>query len=56
MNVCVLVGYLKGIKEGLFYGSRENKAIVDTTVIFLEKNYLINHVPRSKLVLQERYK
>ncbi|XP_019239063.1 PREDICTED: uncharacterized protein LOC109219094 [Nicotiana attenuata] len=52
-DVCVFVGYPKGKKGGLFYCPKEKKVIVSTNAKFLEEDYLMNHVPRSKLVLQE---
>uniref|UniRef100_A0A1U7VUR4 Uncharacterized protein LOC104220840 n=1 Tax=Nicotiana sylvestris TaxID=4096 RepID=A0A1U7VUR4_NICSY len=45
--------YPKGTKGGLFYCPKEKKVIVSTNAKFLEEDYLMNHVPRSKLVLQE---
>ncbi|XP_070039395.1 uncharacterized protein [Nicotiana tomentosiformis] len=52
-DVCVFVGYPKGTKGGLFYCPKEKKVIVSTNTKFLEEDYLMNHVPRSKLVLQK---
>jgi len=51
--VYALIRYPKRMKDGLFYCPRENMVIVKTTVRFLEKEYLVIHVPKSKLVLQE---
>ncbi|XP_075103658.1 uncharacterized protein LOC142178232 [Nicotiana tabacum] len=53
MDVCVFVGYPKWTIGGLFYCPKEKKIIVSTSAKFLEEDYLMNHVPRSKLVLQE---
>uniref|UniRef100_A0A1S4ADN0 Reverse transcriptase Ty1/copia-type domain-containing protein n=1 Tax=Nicotiana tabacum TaxID=4097 RepID=A0A1S4ADN0_TOBAC len=53
MDVCVFIGYPKGTKSGLFYCPKEKKVSVSTNAKFLEEDYLMNHVPRSKLVLQE---
>nr|XP_016456941.1 PREDICTED: uncharacterized protein LOC107780852 [Nicotiana tabacum] len=44
---------LKGTKGTLFYCPKEKKVIVTTNARFLEEDYLTNHIPRSKLVLQE---
>ncbi|XP_075103415.1 uncharacterized protein LOC142178001 [Nicotiana tabacum] len=52
-EVCIFIGYPKGTKGNLFYCPKEKKVIVKTNAIFLEEDYLINHIPRSKLVLQE---
>ncbi|XP_070042986.1 uncharacterized protein [Nicotiana tomentosiformis] len=52
-EVCIFIRYSKGTKGGLFYFPKENKVIVATNAIFLEEDYLMNHIPRSKLVLQE---
>lgn len=53
IEVCVFVGYPKGTKGGLFYCPQEKKVITTTNAKFPEEDYLMNHVPRSKLVLQE---
>lgn len=50
-NIYIFIGYLKGTKGGLFYFPKEKKVIISTTVRFLEEDYLINHIHRSKLVL-----
>ncbi|XP_047261126.1 uncharacterized protein LOC124894546, partial [Capsicum annuum] len=49
----IFIGYPKGKKGGLFYFPKEQKIIVSTNARFLEEDYLMNHVPRSKTVLQE---
>ena len=46
----------KGTKVGLFNFSMEQKVVVLTNAKYLEQDYLMNHVPRSKLVLQESSK
>ncbi|XP_019258617.1 PREDICTED: uncharacterized protein LOC109236838 [Nicotiana attenuata] len=53
MDVCLFVGYPKGTKGGLFYCPKLKKVIISSNAKFLEEHYLMNHVPRSKLVLQE---
>ena len=52
-EVCVFIGYPKGTKGGMFYNPKEKKVIVSTNAKFLETDFLTNHIPRSKLVLQE---
>ncbi|XP_075111333.1 uncharacterized protein LOC142181742 [Nicotiana tabacum] len=52
-EVCIFIGYPKGTKGGLFYCPKEKKVIVTANARFLEEDYLTNHIPRSKLVLQE---
>ena len=52
-EVCVFIGYPKGTKGGMFYNPKEKKVIVSTNATFLEMDFLTNHIPRSKLVLQE---
>jgi len=51
--MCVLIRYPKRMKEGLFYCPQEYKTIVKTTIRLLEKDYLVIHVSRTKLVLPE---
>ena len=43
----------KRTKGGMFYNPKEKKVIVTTNAKFLETDFLTNHIPRSKLVLQE---
>nr|XP_016514474.1 PREDICTED: uncharacterized protein LOC107831239 [Nicotiana tabacum] len=52
-EVCIFIGYPKGTKGGLFYCPKEKKVIVTTNARFLEEDYLMNHIPKSKLVLQK---
>nr|ABI34376.1 Polyprotein, putative [Solanum demissum] len=52
-EVCVFIGCPKGTKGGMFYNPKEKKVIVTTNAKFLEKDFLANHIHRSKLVLQE---
>ena len=52
-EVCVFIGYPKGTKGDMFYNPKEKKVIVSTNAKFLETDFLTNHIPRSKLVLQE---
>lgn len=51
--MCFFLGYPKGTNEGLFYCTKEQNVNVSTNIKFLELDYLINHVPRNKLVVQE---
>ncbi|XP_019264830.1 PREDICTED: uncharacterized protein LOC109242425 [Nicotiana attenuata] len=53
IEVCIFIGYPKGTKGSLFYCPKEKKVIVTTNARFLEEDYLMNHIPRSELVLQE---
>ena len=47
------MGYPKGTKGGLFYNPNEQKVFVSTNVIYLEEDYMMNHKPRSQIVLDE---
>ena len=47
------IGYPKGTKGGVFYNPREKRVIVTTNTMFLEIDFLTNHISRSKLVFQE---
>ena len=51
-EVCFLVGYSRGTKGGLFYSPKDQKVIVSTNAQFLEKDYVMNHKPRSRIVLE----
>ena len=52
-DVCLFVGYPKGIKGYLFYNPREQRVVVGTNARFLEEDYMIDNKPRSKVVLDE---
>ncbi|GER47805.1 gag-pol polyprotein [Striga asiatica] len=49
----VFVGYPKETKGGLFYSPGDQKVIVSTNARFLEEDYIMNHKPASRLVLEE---
>ena len=52
-EVCFLLGYPRETKGGLFYILKDQKVIVSTNAQFLEKDYVTNHKPRSRIVLEE---
>ena len=52
-EVCFLVGYPRGTKSGLFYSQKDQKVIVSTNAWFLEEDYVMNHKPRNRIVLEE---
>ena len=52
-EVRVFVGYPKGTKGGLFYSPKDQKVIVSTNAQFLEEDYIMDHKPSSKVVLEE---
>ena len=52
-EVCFLVGYPRGTKGGLFYSSKDQKVLVSTNARFLEEDYVMNHKPRTTIVLEE---
>ena len=49
----MFVGYPRGTKDGLFYSSKDQKVIVSTNAQFLEEDYIMDHKPSSKIVLEE---
>ena len=51
--VCLFVGYSKETRGGHFYSPEDNKVFVSTNATFLEDNYISDHKPRSKIVLNE---
>ena len=53
IEVCMFVGYPKGIRGGFFYSPSDKKVFVLTNAIFLEDDYMTNFKPRSKIVLEE---
>ena len=52
-EVCMFVGYLDGTKGGFFYSPEYQKVFVSTNATFLERDYIIDFKPRSKIVLEE---
>ena len=52
-EVCMVVGYPKGTRGGLFYSPSNEKVWVSTNATFLKDDYLTNFKPRSKFVLGE---
>ena len=53
IEVCLFVGYLKGTRGGLFYSPQDKKVFVSSNATFLEKDYMANFKPRSRVVLEE---
>ena len=52
-EVCFFVGYPRGTKGGLFYSPKDQKVIVSTNARFLEEDYVMNHKPKSRIILEE---
>ena len=52
-EVCLFIGYPKGMRGGPFYSSPEKKIIVSTNAKFLEEDYVNNFKPKSKVILKE---
>ena len=48
-----IIGYLKETRGGFFYSPEENKVFVSTNATFLEKDYMREFKPRSKIVFDE---
>ncbi|KAA0067441.1 gag/pol protein [Cucumis melo var. makuwa] len=46
-------GYPKATRGGLFFDPQENRVFVSINATFLEEDYMRDHKPRSKLVLNE---
>ena len=53
IELCMFVGYPKGMRGSLFYSPSDKKVFVSTNVTFLEYDYMTNFKPRSKVVLEE---
>ena len=51
--VYLFVGYSKETRGRYFYSHEENKVFVSTNATFLEDNYISDHKPCSKIVLNE---
>ena len=47
------ISLLGGTKGGLFYCPKDQKVIVSTNARFLKDDYVINHKPKSKTILEE---
>ena len=50
--MCMFIGS-KGTRGGIFCNPKEKKVIVSTHATFLEKDYMNNFKPRSKVVLEK---
>ena len=44
-DVCLFVGYPKGIKGYMIYDPQDQKVFVSTNVRFLEEDYMIDNKP-----------
>ncbi|KAK0576062.1 hypothetical protein LWI29_011265 [Acer saccharum] len=53
-ETCIFVGYPKETKGYYFYSPSDLKVFVSTNAKFLEKDYMNDFVPRSRIVLNER--
>lgn len=52
-KLMLFVGYPKETKCGMFYSPKDQKVIVSTNARLLEEDYMINHKPKSKIILEE---
>ncbi|KAI9191909.1 hypothetical protein LWI28_015342 [Acer negundo] len=52
-ETCIFVGYPKETKGYYFYSPSDLKVFVSTNAKFLEKDYMNDFVPRSRIVLNE---
>ncbi|CAA0824494.1 Uncharacterized mitochondrial protein AtMg00300, partial [Striga hermonthica] len=52
-EVRLFVGYPKETKGGLFYSPEDQKVIISTNARFLEEDYVLDHKPSSRHVLEE---
>ena len=53
IEVCFFIGYPKRTKGGLIYSPNDPKVIVSSNATFLEQDYVIDHKPRSRIILEE---
>ena len=54
-EVCMFVGYPKGIRGGLFNSSQEKKVFLLTNATFFETDYMTKYKPPSKVVLEDLF-
>ena len=52
-ETCIFVGYPKGTKGYYFYSPSDLKVFLSTNAKFLEKGYMNDFVPKSRIVLNE---
>ena len=45
-DVCIFMGYPKGMKGYIFYDPQEQKVLVSTNACFLEEDYMIENKPK----------
>jgi len=49
----LFIWYPRGTKGGLFYSPKDQKVIVSTNARYLEEDYMMDHKPRSRVVIEE---
>ena len=49
----MFIGYPKGTRGEIFYNTKDNKVFMNTHATFLEKNYMKNYKPKSRVILEE---
>ncbi|KAK0584275.1 hypothetical protein LWI29_010398 [Acer saccharum] len=52
-EICIFVGHPKGTKGYYFYSPSDLKVFFSTNAKFLEKDYMNNFVPKSRIVMNE---
>ena len=52
-EVCLLIGYPKGMRGGILYNPRDKIVFMSTHATFLEHEYIIDFKPHSKVLLEE---
>ena len=52
-EVCMVIGYPKGTRGGIFYNPRDKKVLVSTHPTFFEHEYINYFKPRSKVLLED---
>ena len=52
-QVFYFIGYPKGTYGWYFYDPREQKVFISANDIFLEDDYIMNHKPKGRIVLEE---
>ena len=52
-KVCLFVGYPRRTKDDLFYCPKDKKVIVSINARFLEEDYMMNHKPSSRVIIEE---
>lgn len=54
LEMCIFLGYPKGMRGSFFYSPKDNKVFNRTNTIFLEKDYIKNYKPKGEAIIGKK--